>query len=969
MTEGFFISDENKPITIIDTVGFDDAQKDTDSETAVLIKRLKDKIDHIHMFVIVLDGQNPRIDKSLNDMLQLFAVVFTEKVWEHVLIVFTKVSMCKKQIMIRRKDRVDDDVWAEKYLYELSKQVGSKPNYVFIDAKYCDSDPEETAAFHTSVKSLYKTLENNTGFKTDTVRETEFKLEVEKKKAESAEKERKEEECKRMAAEEERADESRKRQVAEKERAEKENQMQALLDKNERENAKRELEKVEQEREKATLEREKAELQKRLEESEDMIEKAEKKRVSDMEKAEKKRINDLEEEARKTKQKEDQIEEELKKRKEVELERSTEARKRADAEKDRAASDRKREDAEQASSDQSRKRAEEENRRKKAEQEKDTLEDDYLRKLRDQEIRGEEKDKIIESMYSKEKIENARTRYFSEKTTTVEGQSSVNDEVDQEQLAQRVRKTASQIQRESSSSKKIYKPKFHKSSVKSCEGDILIVGEPNDRKPEKVIMLIGAKNRGKSTFINSLLNHMLSVRVEDNFRFKIALEKECMTVYKVNSEDLDFCLTIVDIPSFEEQSSATVVIQDLMSSCQNMNLTNFHDIFLVVKSTDTELSGSEKEVFSKLQDAFQIRPSVIANFSDGANPPVKVALADAKIHTENIFMCNNSAFFANIPDKHDWIKWSTKFEELLEHISSSDSTTKLPLNKDSWRNMSKRRKSYKAAASKEKQGTFEDLGNNDVCLSEELKDTAKQIKGSYSKLNFYTPKENQRKKETIVYGEENNFEEKVIIVVGAKDCGKSTFINSLVNHLWGVKVTDDFRFKIAIEGSPIKEYKLKNTQLGFNLTIVDIPSFEEESKVKKIKKDMIQNNSLTDFHAIFFFVRFSDTKLSSNEKDIFRWLSGCYSNTPDVIASFCDTSDPPVKRALSLEKVAYDNMFRVHGAFFADTSDEHDWNSASSRLEELVKHLKSIDMPARLALTSEAKEKWYNPFVNKFRKK
>ena len=158
-------------------------------------------------------------------------------------------------------------------------------------------------------------------------------------------------------------------------------------------------------------------------------------------------------------------------------------------------------------------------------------------------------------------------------------------------------------------------------------------------------------------------------------------------------------------------------------------------------------------------------------------------------------------------------------------------------------------------------------------------------------------------------------------------------------------------------------------KLGFNLTIVDIPSFEEEGKVKKIKEGMIQNNRLTDFHAIFFVVRFSDTKLSSNEKDIFKWLSGSYSKKPDMIASFCDTSDPPVKRALSLEKVAYDNMFRVHGAFFADTPDEHDWNSASSRLEELVKHLKSIDMPASLAFTSETKEKWYNPFVNKFRKK
>ena len=70
--EGFFMGFETKPVTIIDTVGFDDASKESDAtETTVLITKLKRDFSHINLFVIVLDGNNPRIDKSQKDMLRL----------------------------------------------------------------------------------------------------------------------------------------------------------------------------------------------------------------------------------------------------------------------------------------------------------------------------------------------------------------------------------------------------------------------------------------------------------------------------------------------------------------------------------------------------------------------------------------------------------------------------------------------------------------------------------------------------------------------------------------------------------------------------------------------------------------------------------------------------------------------------------------------------------------------------------
>ena len=77
--EGFFTEDKTRPITIIDTVGFDDASKESDdTETTALITKLKRDFSHINLFVIVLYGNNPRIDKSQKEMLDLFAAVLTE---------------------------------------------------------------------------------------------------------------------------------------------------------------------------------------------------------------------------------------------------------------------------------------------------------------------------------------------------------------------------------------------------------------------------------------------------------------------------------------------------------------------------------------------------------------------------------------------------------------------------------------------------------------------------------------------------------------------------------------------------------------------------------------------------------------------------------------------------------------------------------------------------------------------------
>ena len=78
-----------------------------------------------------------------------------------------------------------------------------------------------------------------------------------------------------------------------------------------------------------------------------------------------------------------------------------------------------------------------------------------------------------------------------------------------------------------------------------------------------MLMLIGATGAGKTTLLNGIVNYILGVRLEENFRFKIRVTEAnvsqaysqtnlvtAYTFYPMDGSHLPYPLTIVDTPGF-----------------------------------------------------------------------------------------------------------------------------------------------------------------------------------------------------------------------------------------------------------------------------------------------------------------------------------------------------------------------------------------------------------------------------------
>ena len=100
-----FNGNKENPVSLIDTIGWSDSGRMSDAKIIEeLVTKLKHACDHVSLFVLVVNGQDPRITKTIIDMFEIFMGMFTEAFADQVVIVFTRLSMHKKEVTRRLRD-------------------------------------------------------------------------------------------------------------------------------------------------------------------------------------------------------------------------------------------------------------------------------------------------------------------------------------------------------------------------------------------------------------------------------------------------------------------------------------------------------------------------------------------------------------------------------------------------------------------------------------------------------------------------------------------------------------------------------------------------------------------------------------------------------------------------------------------------------------------------------------------------
>jgi hypothetical protein len=211
----------------------------------------------------------------------------------------------------------------------------------------------------------------------------------------------------------------------------------------------------------------------------------------------------------------------------------------------------------------------------------------------------------------------------------------------------------------------IYKPISNNSPLVDGLRKVTI-GKNLQHQREKTILVVGATGTGKTTFLNSMVNYLYDVRLDDGFRLKIVTQSDegwedsksktkYVSAYCFHGTKLPYRLVVVDTPGYGDTDGlaadkrTTGLIKTLFENQGENGIDHLDAVCIVVKASDSRLTAQQRHNFNSVLQLFgkDIAPNlfIIATFCDASEPPVKASLQDANIDFTKFFKFNNSAFF------------------------------------------------------------------------------------------------------------------------------------------------------------------------------------------------------------------------------------------------------------------------------------------------------------------------------------
>ena len=190
-------------------------------------------------------------------------------------------------------------------------------------------------------------------------------------------------------------------------------------------------------------------------------------------------------------------------------------------------------------------------------------------------------------------------------------------------------------------------------------------------RQNRTIIIFGEPDSGKSRLINGMINYIVGVKWEDNFRFVLIDEDQSrpqgpsqtseVTVYKINHQDgfkIDHSLTIVTI-DFTDVDRHKQIREQLFSLFTSiLRVREINAVCFVVQAALARLTPTHKYMFDTVLSIFDNSVAeilrVLVTFADGQLPPVLEAISvsgvPCPLSEDGLplhFKFNNSALFAD----------------------------------------------------------------------------------------------------------------------------------------------------------------------------------------------------------------------------------------------------------------------------------------------------------------------------------
>ncbi|MGH0142646.1 UNVERIFIED_CONTAM: hypothetical protein FKN15_064580 [Acipenser sinensis] len=248
----------------------------------------------------------------------------------------------------------------------------------------------------------------------------------------------------------------------------------------------------------------------------------------------------------------------------------------------------------------------------------------------------------------------------------------------------------------------------------------LVFGKKPLNVINRTIMVIGATGSGKTTLINGMINYILGVKWEDDFRYKLIDEETNtsqahsqtseVTAYQIYYKEgfkVPFSLTIIDTPGFgdtkgiQQDKLITEKIREFFSSPDGID--SIDAVCFVVQAALARLTQAQKYIFDSILSIFgkdiENNIQLLVTFADGKAPAVLDAINAAGVPCPKSdtgvpvhFKFNNSVLFEpngcdrENADEDDfdrmfWRMGSTSMGKLFNNLDEME-TRSLQLTKE-----------------------------------------------------------------------------------------------------------------------------------------------------------------------------------------------------------------------------------------------------------------------------------------------